>query len=125
MSQTERLYKIAAHLKAGRCVTPAALTQEFEISPATLKRDIAHLRDRMNMPIEFARDLRGYRLDPKAQQIGTQYELPGLWLAADEVHALSHLKVFLNGKQSTLPMHGTAELGKGLEAAIKRQLGLK
>ncbi len=37
----------------------------------------------------------------------------------------SHLKVFLNGKQSTLPMHGTAELGNGLEAAIKRQLGLK
>jgi mRNA interferase HicA len=37
----------------------------------------------------------------------------------------SHLKVFLNGKQSTLPMHGTAELGRGLEAAIKRQLGLK
>ena len=31
----------------------------------------------------------------------------------------SHLKVFLNGKQSSLPMHGTAELGKGLEAAIK------
>ena len=37
----------------------------------------------------------------------------------------SHLKVFLNGKQSSLPMHGTAELGKGLVAAIKRQLGLK
>jgi mRNA interferase HicA len=37
----------------------------------------------------------------------------------------SHLKVFLSGKQSTLPMHGTSELGKGLEAAIKRQLGLK
>ena len=37
----------------------------------------------------------------------------------------SHLKVFLNGKQSTLPMHGTTELGKGMEAAIKRQLGLK
>lgn len=37
----------------------------------------------------------------------------------------SHLKVFLNGKQPALPMHGTAELGKGLEAAIKRQLGLK
>ena len=36
----------------------------------------------------------------------------------------SHLKVFLNGKQSTLPMHGTAELGKGLETAIKRQLGI-
>jgi mRNA interferase HicA len=37
----------------------------------------------------------------------------------------SHLKVFLNGKQSVLPMHGASELGKSLEAAIKRQLGLK
>ena len=37
----------------------------------------------------------------------------------------SHLKVFMNGKQSALPIYGTAELGKGLEAAIKRQLGLK
>ncbi|MEI6132696.1 MAG: type II toxin-antitoxin system HicA family toxin [Methylococcales bacterium] len=37
----------------------------------------------------------------------------------------SHLKVFLNGKQTTLPMHGTAELSKGLDAAIKRQLDLK
>lgn len=37
----------------------------------------------------------------------------------------SHLIVFLNAKQSVLPMHGTTELGKGLQAAIKRQLGLK
>jgi mRNA interferase HicA len=37
----------------------------------------------------------------------------------------SHLKVFLNGKQLALPMHGTAELDKKLEIAIKRQLGLK
>ena len=37
----------------------------------------------------------------------------------------SHFKVFLNGKQSILPMHGTAELGNGLEAAIRRQPGLK
>ena len=37
----------------------------------------------------------------------------------------SHLKVFLNGHQSVIPMHGTDELGKGLENAIKRQLGLK
>ena len=37
----------------------------------------------------------------------------------------SHLKVFLNGRQSVLPMHGQTELGKGLETAIKRQLDLK
>jgi mRNA interferase HicA len=36
----------------------------------------------------------------------------------------SHLKVFLNGKQSVLPMHGK-ELKKGLIEGIKKQLGLK
>jgi predicted RNA binding protein YcfA (HicA-like mRNA interferase family) len=33
--------------------------------------------------------------------------------------------VYLNGNQSVLPMHGKQELGKGLENAIKKQLGLK
>jgi mRNA interferase HicA len=37
----------------------------------------------------------------------------------------SYLKMTLNGKNSVLPMHSGKELGKGLEAAIKRQLGLK
>ncbi|MBF0610713.1 MAG: type II toxin-antitoxin system HicA family toxin [Magnetococcales bacterium] len=37
----------------------------------------------------------------------------------------SHLKVFLNGRFSVLPMHGTREIGKGLEQAIKKDLGLK
>ncbi len=36
----------------------------------------------------------------------------------------SHLKVTLNGKNSVLPMHNK-ELGTGLVAAIKKQLGLK
>ena len=36
----------------------------------------------------------------------------------------SHLKVTLNGRNSVLPMHGK-ELGTGLVAAIKKQLGLK
>ena len=36
----------------------------------------------------------------------------------------SHLKVTLNGKNSVLPMH-SKELGTGLMAAIKKQLGLK
>lgn len=36
-----------------------------------------------------------------------------------------HLKVFLNGRQSVLPMHGSHEIGKWLEHAIKKQLGLK
>ncbi len=36
-----------------------------------------------------------------------------------------HLKVFLNGKRSILPMHGKRELGKELVEGIKKQLGIK
>jgi len=37
----------------------------------------------------------------------------------------SHLKVYLNHKQSVLPMHGKKELGTGLVKAIKKQLGIE
>ena len=36
----------------------------------------------------------------------------------------SHLKVFLNGRQSVLPMHAS-ELKTGTVEGIKKQLGLK
>jgi mRNA interferase HicA len=37
----------------------------------------------------------------------------------------SHLKVRFGGRAAILPMHGKKELGKGLENAVKKQLGLK
>jgi mRNA interferase HicA len=50
------------------------------------------------------------------------------WLAAQgatfEPGKGSHLKVELNGRISVLPMHNK-DLGPGLVAAIKKQLGLK
>lgn len=36
-----------------------------------------------------------------------------------------HTKVYLSGKQSVLPRHGTKELATGTMEAIKKQLGLK
>jgi mRNA interferase HicA len=35
-----------------------------------------------------------------------------------------HLKVYLNGKQTTLPRHPAKELGEGVRRAIIKQLGL-
>ena len=88
MSQTERLYRLKSLLDSGRCLTRERLLADLGISPATLKRDIAHLRDRINAPIVFDRLQGGYRLDASQALVGTQYELPGLWLSADEIHAL-------------------------------------
>lgn len=50
------------------------------------------------------------------------------WLAdqgATFKNGSRHLKVYLNGKQSHLPRHPSAELKKGLAEVIKKQLGLK
>ncbi|HEV2135968.1 MAG TPA: type II toxin-antitoxin system HicA family toxin [Terracidiphilus sp.] len=51
------------------------------------------------------------------------------WLARQGVtfgtQTGSHLKVFYQGRQSIIPMHGKKELPKGLVGDIKKQLGLK
>lgn len=50
------------------------------------------------------------------------------WLAeqgADFKQGKKHLKVYLNGKQTTLPRHGSHEIGEGLRKEIIKQLGIK
>ena len=88
MSQTERVYKIDQLLTDRRVVSFQALQEALEVSRATLKRDLAYMRDRLNAPIVFDRDVDGYRFDGAAPKIGGQYELPGLWFSAAEIHAL-------------------------------------
>lgn len=88
MAQTERLYKLKAWLDAGRCLDRDTLLRELEVSFATLKRDLALLRDRFNAPVVFDRERGGWRLDRQQPRIGPQYELPGLWFTAEEIHAL-------------------------------------
>jgi predicted DNA-binding transcriptional regulator YafY len=82
-------------LDAGRCLQKTAVLAEFGISPATLMRDLAHLRDRMNAPVVFDRERKGWRLERAAQLAGTQYELPGLWPSADEIDALPTMQQLL------------------------------
>ena len=88
MSQVERLSKLQNYLAGGRCVGRQRLLDEFEISSSTLKRDLAVLRDRLNTPLVWDRQDGGYRLDLTQPTVGPQYELPGLWLTAEEIHAL-------------------------------------
>jgi predicted DNA-binding transcriptional regulator YafY len=89
VSQTERLYRLKHLFDSGRCLGKIQLMAELGgVSFATLKRDIEHLRDRMNAPVVYDRQEGGYRLDPAQQALGTQYELPGLWFSAEEIHAL-------------------------------------
>jgi len=67
-----------------RSVSATMLMDTLEISSATLKRDIAKLRDQLHVPIEFDHELGGYKLDPKR----SNDELPGLWFSQEEILSL-------------------------------------
>lgn len=86
MNQTERYYRIDQLINERGLVSFGDLMRALEVSRATLKRDLAHLRERLNAPIVYDRDAGGYRYDRHA--IGPRFQLPGLWFSADECLAL-------------------------------------
>ncbi|MDH3978095.1 MAG: YafY family transcriptional regulator [Gammaproteobacteria bacterium] len=101
MDRTERFYKIQRLLSQRRFVTREAFIDELEVSRATFKRDLEYLRDRMNMPIVWNRELGGYELDPDAATAHL-FQLPGLWFSAEEVHALLTMEHLLEKLQPGL-----------------------
>lgn len=86
MNRTERFYRIDQMLRERRVVALETFLDELEVSRATFKRDIEYLRDRLHAPIVWERAAGGYRFG--AAGAGPQYELPGLWFSAAELHAL-------------------------------------
>ena len=94
MSINERVYQIDNLLHERRSITFQELLSRLEVSPATLKRDLAYMRDRLHAPIIFDKDLSGYRLEER--KVGRPYELPGLWFTAEEIHALLTMQHLLS-----------------------------
>lgn len=88
MDRSERFNKIRLALRQSRVVRFEELRTSLEVSRATLNRDLAYLRDRLNAPIVFDREAGGYRVSCCGLTTGPQIELPGLWFSASEIHAL-------------------------------------
>ena len=86
MHRTERLYRIDQLIHQHTVIAFGTLMRELEVSRATLKRDIAYMRDRLNAPIVHDRERGGYCFAPSS--LGPQYGLPGLWFNDREVLAL-------------------------------------
>jgi len=96
MDRTERFYKIEMLIRSRECVSFSALLEALEVSPATLKRDLQYLRERMDAPIEYDADANGYRFGK--QWGGSQpHELPGVWFNEKELHALLTMHQMLAG----------------------------
>jgi predicted DNA-binding transcriptional regulator YafY len=98
MDRTERFYKIELLLRSRGCVSFADLIEALSVSPATLKRDLAYLRDRMDAPIVYDSLANGYRFGAEAgTKAGPRHELPGLWFSENEIHALLTMHQLLAG----------------------------
>lgn len=87
MSQTLRVYRIIQMLSNRLSVPRQDFEEEFEVSFATLKRDLTFLREQLNAPIVFSRHLNGYQLS-KVNNLGPVFQMPGMWLNANEAYAL-------------------------------------
>jgi predicted DNA-binding transcriptional regulator YafY len=81
MSQTGRLYRITQMVENRGPISFNDLAAELEVSRATLKRDLATLRNSFNAPLEFDRFAGGFRFG--RQGLGPRFELPRMWFASD------------------------------------------
>jgi predicted DNA-binding transcriptional regulator YafY len=117
MDRTERFYKIHRLLQAKGAVKVAELLHELGVSRATFKRDLEYMRDRMNAPIEWDREARGYRFVQPAAG-APRYELPGLWFSPEEIRALLTMQSLLASLQPGLLEPHVKPLLARLRAAL-------
>ena len=87
MDRTERFYKIQSLLKSGAPVTMRQMQDKLEVSRATLNRDLAYMRDRLNVPIAWDAGQHGYVLARQPGEKGA-VELPGVWFNQQEIHSV-------------------------------------
>lgn len=114
MSNNERIYRIDQLLNDRKVVSFRELLDKLEVSPATLKRDIAYMRDRLNAPILYDKDKNGYRFDT---DVGN-YSLPSFWFSPEEIYSLLTMHHLL----SNLDISGM--LGKHINPLKSRLLAL-
>ncbi len=96
MSINERIYRIDQLLNDRKTASFQDLLDRLEVSPATLKRDLAYMRDRLNAPIVYDKEQNGYRFENNLEN----YALPGLWFSPEEIYALLTMQHLLSNLDS-------------------------
>ena len=85
LDRYERIIALHRTLRGARYpVTVLRLQDELGCSRATVYRDLAFLRDALMAPVVGDGEA-GFRYDPGE---GDRFELPGLWLTSEDLHAL-------------------------------------
>ncbi len=122
MDRYERTLALHRILKSARYpVSLQRLMDELGCSRATLYRDIAFLRDALGAPVESEGE-GGFRYNEKDAE---RFELPGLWLNSDELHALLATHQLLDRTGSGVLSSALAPLRGRIESLLAQQAGGK
>ena len=122
MDRYERILALHRSLKTARYPVPIkGLMEELACSRATLYRDIAFLRDALGAPIESEGE-GSIRYDQKEAE---RFELPGLWLNSDELHALLAAHQLLDRTGQGVLSSALAPLKGRIESLLAQQAGGK
>lgn len=111
-----RLFKASRHP-----VSVSRLLDELACSRATLYRDLAFMRDTLMAPLEGDGE-KGFFYDPA--QTG-RFELPGLWLSPQELHALLAAQHLLADTEAGVLSGALAPLRQRIEELLARHNGGK
>ncbi len=117
MSKLERLYHLHNILSQRRTpISRQALMEELGCSQATLYRLVADLRDHLGAPLEQDPDTRGffYQRYPGVRT----FELPGIWLSAEELQALLSARQLLARVQPGLMEEELKRLQRRIEKLL-------
>ena len=122
MDRYERITALPRLLKAARYpVNVKRLQEELGCSRATVYRDLAFLRDGLMAPIVGDGEA-GFRYDPNESD---RFELPGLWLSSEELHALLAAQQLLSRTGGGVLSSAMAPLQQRVEALLSEQAGGK
>jgi predicted DNA-binding transcriptional regulator YafY len=122
MDRYERINALHRTLKAARYpITVPRLQEELGCSRATVYRDLAFLRDALMAPVVGDGEA-GFRYD---QSEGDRFELPGLWLSSEELHALLASQQLLARTGGGVLSSALAPFQQRIEALLAEQAGGK
>ena len=115
MDRYERIIGLHRILQAARRpVTVARLQDELGCSRATVYRDLAFLRDALMAPVVGDGEA-GFRYDASE---GNRFELPGLWLNSEELHALLAAQQLLSRSGGGMLSNALAPLQQRIEKLL-------
>lgn len=123
MEQIERIIRLHNLLSTARLpIARSTLQERLDCSEKTVRRDLDFLRDRLGAPVYYDETRYGWLYDTKQASL---YELPGLWLNEQEIHALLTIQQLINNLDPELLHNEISPFAQRIRKLLERTTGLK